>query len=136
MPCNLVAVIVVELQITDAGELRNNAPALEAFRNALKQWFQTDIGVQIMNANTPRVRTVFEIDWNRRVEITPDGVQLYGSFTPSERAKIKDFLDGLCAAAAEEKLVVALATQLPLISDEPVFNDEQIAVGRVLTIRL
>jgi hypothetical protein len=116
--------------------LRANADALQAFQGALKMWFGTDIDVTVRAANTPNVSTVFNIDYYRRVEITRGGVQLYGTFSAQERTQIKEFLDQLCSAAAEEKLVMAIATQLPMISDEQVFNEFGVATGRVLTIRL
>lgn len=136
MPCNLVAVVVVELQVADANSLRNNAAALESFQQALAQMFDRPIEVGVSGANTPRVFTVFQIDYYRRVEITPEGVQLYGDFTNAERDQIKTFLDGLCSAAAEEALVVAIAQQLPLLSDEPVFDEFSRPIGRVLTINI
>jgi hypothetical protein len=64
------------------------------------------------------------------------GLQLYGTFSAQEQAAIKAFIEALPAAMAEQALVTALATQLQLLDDQPVYDEQGQAVGRTLVVRV
>jgi hypothetical protein len=127
-------VIAAALKVGTIEEISANADALSAIHAALKQVLKQEVRVQVSGEDVYLIaeggRTY------RYVLINRYGMQFTGTFSTEEQTAIEAFVNGLPAAIAEQKMVTALATQLELISDEPVYNQQGRAVGRTLVVRV
>lgn len=137
-PCSSIAVVSITLKVGTLDSLRGNAEAMQALHTALEQILGEKVRVQLSGGG-PELECYFIAADGRRYRyalLGSGGLQLYGDFTAQERAAITAFLESLPAAMAEQAMVSALATQLQLLDDQPVYDERGAAIGRTLVVRV
>lgn len=136
MPCNSIAVIAIAIELAQLNELRNDADAMNTLKLMLEEQLGVSANVTVRGSAQDRSIMIFLPNSNRYVQISEQGLELYGYFDREQRTTIEEFIKGLLLAMTENRLVQAIASQLPMLSDEPVVDEWQNVIGRQLVVRV
>lgn len=124
------------MPIPQLDELRHNADALSALKLMLEEMLGQSADVNVSGSPPNHMLTMGFRGYSLYVELSRNGMQLYGNWTREQRKTIEEFIQTLLLALAEQQLIDAIASQFELTSDAPLLDQLNMPIGRMIEVNV